>query len=519
MSIYRSPRQFNLKPYQSKARGRERIITGLLLGAFALFNFYLATSEGLISVLFGFLFGWSGVRNFLLGIRLFGLPERERAYRVSTQGLYKVLEGQDLARLDLSEIQAIWLDAQGEQLSLMNERGVEVIKRDDLSVPEEWEEFTTWVERSITERIYRVSPESWTHVQQQSEVMSKLGERKTRGMRLMMLSLMIGAGILFSYWMQTHLLFILQTNQSDLMYDLLGAPSWMTLSSGEVNRFFSGLILPRSGLSLIFNLAVLYWVGRALERVWGTWRALSVYFGGYVAGLLALCLLDGHALYMGAQGGSLSVAVAAYAFNWIKSPSSQSSSAALPEVLKKAKGHALISLIVFFLVIAFDAHVTWKVWVSWMMSAAVGGALSILWMRQGRKQLWVLPQTERSVLISSLLGASLPVASLIFATSLPHPLSQIGAPEEVDQRFTPLAIIELAQQCSGAPLEKVFRLPDQMGELLTSPPPCSARERGHQSDCECLACLGRCFLQSAAEQRHRLRLGPCVFLQGVRARL
>ena len=274
MSIYRSPRLFTLKPYQSKTRGRERIITGLLLGLFALFNFYLASHEGLISIIFGVLFGWSGIRNVLLGLRLISLPERERAYRVSTQGLYKVLEGQDLARLDLSEVQAVWLDAQGHHLSLMNARGVEVLKKDDLSNPEEWEEFTTWVERSITESIYRSNPEAWSHVQQQSAVMSQLGDRKTRGTRLMMLSLLVGA-VIFFYWVQSHLLFFMQANRSDLIYEMLGGPSWTALSYGEITRVFSGIALPRSGLSLIFNLSVLYWVGRSLERVWGTWRVLA----------------------------------------------------------------------------------------------------------------------------------------------------------------------------------------------------------------------------------------------------
>ena len=37
-SPYRIPKTFKLKPYQSKARGRERVITGGLLVMFAIFN-------------------------------------------------------------------------------------------------------------------------------------------------------------------------------------------------------------------------------------------------------------------------------------------------------------------------------------------------------------------------------------------------------------------------------------------------------------------------------------------------
>lgn len=55
-SPYRSPKTFKLKPYQSKTRGRERVRTGALLLAFAFFNLYLTSVDGLISLFFAIFF-------------------------------------------------------------------------------------------------------------------------------------------------------------------------------------------------------------------------------------------------------------------------------------------------------------------------------------------------------------------------------------------------------------------------------------------------------------------------------
>ena len=167
-SPYRSPKTFKLKPYQSKTRGRERVRTGALLLAFAFFNLYLTSVDGLISLFFAIFFGWSGIRNIALGLQLSKAPEKNRAYRVSTQGLFKVLEGRELARLDLREVRAIWMNADQSQLSLMTDRGVETIQREELALASEWEIFTTWLERSVTETIYRDDPRLWEELQKQS---------------------------------------------------------------------------------------------------------------------------------------------------------------------------------------------------------------------------------------------------------------------------------------------------------------------------------------------------------------
>ena len=58
-----------------RLRGRERVITGGLLVMFAIFNLYMMSIDGVISLLFAIFFGWSGLKNIALGLRLSQLPE------------------------------------------------------------------------------------------------------------------------------------------------------------------------------------------------------------------------------------------------------------------------------------------------------------------------------------------------------------------------------------------------------------------------------------------------------------
>ena len=99
------------------------------------------------------------------------MPETDRAYRISTQGLFKILDGKELARLELKEIKAIWFSTDQNKLSLMTHRGVETIGKDELLKEDEWYEFANWVERSVTDNLYRSSPLLWKSVQKQSELM------------------------------------------------------------------------------------------------------------------------------------------------------------------------------------------------------------------------------------------------------------------------------------------------------------------------------------------------------------
>ena len=480
-SPYRSPKTFKLKPYQNKSRGRERVITGILLLCFALFNLYLTSVDGLISLLFAVFFGWSGVRNISLGIRLGQAPQKDRAYRVSTQGLFKVLEGRELARLDLREVKAIWFSSDQHSLSIMTSKGVETITKDELELDQEWEIFTTWLERSITEVIYRDDPRLWQELQQQSEAMSSLGERRFVGAKMMMLALFVGAGVYY-YQMQFHLPFFLQAGRSDLLSSLIGAPSSFLLSDLEnLYRVFSGIVIPTSGLSLIYDLFVLYWVGRTLEPLWGTWRLFLVYFSGYLFGLLAVLLLDSNALYIGSHGASIALCTSAYLWNGLGIKRKQMS--AMPEILKRAKTSSFILLLVFVMTLGFETSPTYVQQLSWLVSAGIGALFAWLFGRsKAYGRAWILSDGDRFSGLSAIMAGTIPVGSLVFGFMAMIEMNHQSDYTYDIARYTPIAQIELGQRCTGAPLEELSPLPKEAIEAIPPLKRCSQQTLNELSD-------------------------------------
>ena len=464
-SPYRSPKTFKLKPYQSKTRGRERVRTGALLLAFAFFNLYLTSVDGLISLFFAIFFGWSGIRNIALGLQLSKAPEKNRAYRVSTQGLFKVLEGRELARLDLREVRAIWMNADQSQLSLMTDRGVETIQREELALASEWEIFTTWLERSVTETIYRDDPRLWEELQKQSLAMSKLGDRTLVGSKMLMLALLVGAGLFF-YQMQFHLPFFVQVGRSELLSNVMGAPSAYLLSLGELHRLFAGLMIPSTGLSLIYDLFVLWWVGRSLEQLWGTWRVALIYFVGYLVGCLTLGVLSSHELYIGAHGGSLALCTSAYLFQGFFSRTKMDMRS-MPELLRRAKVSAFILLLIFVFTLGFDVYPSSALRTSWFMSALSGALCGWLFGQQTKKtRLWVLREGGYKSGLISIMGAAIPVGSLLFSLLTVNTAFEQLPQEPITDRYSLAAQIELAQRCTGAPVEEVSPLPIEAIEAL-----------------------------------------------------
>ena len=472
MSDYLSPKTYSLKPYQSKEKGRERIMTGALLFGFALFNFYLAAEDGFLSLLFGVFFGWSGLKNISLGLRLRQLPSRDRAYRVTPSALFKVLEGKDLARLAFSDVKAIWLDDGQAKLSLMTQRGVEELTKDEFQVEQDWERFTHQVERSLTTLIYRSDPAAWQSVQQQSQSMAELSARKPLGVRSIALSLTCGA-ILFFYFLQSHLPYLVQTGRSELLYILLGAPSLDLINGLTWSSLFTGLLLPVSGISLIFDLFALFWVGRPLERAWGTLPFLVLYLGGYFVGLLpGLLGLDlAPPLYIGATGGSIALFTAAFALR-------QNDQKSFPPQLKRARTSAIILGFVFIFVISFELRMFGLASTGWIASAVFGSLLAKYFIQLSTAQAsWTLGGSPlRARLYAGLTSLCFIVSVFGSLTGQSH-LSEITTAEQLSGTFTPSALIERSQQCSGAPLSSLGFLPPDVDELLPPVKRCSASER------------------------------------------
>lgn len=473
-SSYRIPKTFKLKPYQSKARGRERMMTGGLLVLFAIFNLYMMSIDGVISLIFALFFGWSGLKNIALGLRLTQLPERDRAYRISTHGLFKILDGKELARLNLNEIRALWFNDDQSKLSLMTHRGVETIAKEELAEEGQWDTFTTWVERSVTTVIYQADPRLWQELQAQSESMAKLGKRRLLGSVMMILALLMGAGMFF-YHSWTHIPFFLQTESSDLALTSLGAISSDLLSLSQAYRIFASLILPGPGLSLLFNLFTLYWVARPLEQLWGTRRILLIYGLGYFVGLFTLMISSHNQLFIGAQCASLAICIIAYSYYTQLKASRHLSSP--PLLLKKASSAAFILGFIFLLGQGFERAPSGALEASWLLTAVMSIALANIMVKISVQQRnWVLSDGEKWSVSLSILCAALPVASVLFAfVNIQEPVT-INVEQQLNH-YTPSALIELGQRCSGAPLQEFSPLNLEVIEALPTPTACPKETR------------------------------------------
>ena len=473
-SPYRVPKTFKLKPYQSKARGRERVITGGLLVLFAIFNLYMMSIDGVISLLFAIFFGWSGLKNIALGLRLSQLPERDRAYRISTHGLFKILEGRELARLNLNEIKAMWLNEDENKLSLMTHRGVETISKEELAAEEEWETFTQWVERSVTTVVYQTDPRLWNELQTQSISMAQLGKRRLLGSVMMIFALLVGAGLFF-YYSWDHIPYFLQTESSDLVLMSLGAINAELLSVDNFYRLLASLVLPGPSLSLLFNLFTLYWVARPLEQLWGTRWVLLIYVLGYVLGAATLLYLAPNQLFIGAQCSSLALCIATYTYyTQLRSGTHLSSP---PLILKKASSAAFILAFIFILSQGFERSPSYALESAWIIAAVssifLGHFLAQISIVERN---WVLNNGQKWSVPLSILCAALPVASILFAAvNFKEPV-EIKSEEQLNA-YSSSALIELAQRCSGIPLQELSPLNLEVIEALPTPQPCSKETR------------------------------------------
>lgn len=512
MSDYREPRTYPLKPYQSKEKGNERLLTGVLLSLFGLFNLYLSVEEGLISLLFGLFFGWSGLKNISLGLKLRQLPERERAYRVTPEALYKVLEGRDLARLAFAEVSGIWFDQGRTTLSIMNARGVEELKRSELSVESDWEYFTHQIERSITALVYRSDPSHWTEVQRQSEAMSDLNKRKPLGVYVM-LTLITLFSLIYFYFLQFHLPYLIQVGRSELLNLLLGAPSPLLEGGLAWNRVLTGLLIPISGLSLLFTIFSLLWVGRVLERAWGTRRIIIVFLGGYLAGLLPLFFgnIGASELYLGSIGGSVALIATAHQLM---------GKLTLPPPLKRARTSSLILTFVFIFIISFELSIAGMSSTSWISSLCFGVLMGKIFTSQCKAGgVWTLPESSsQAQWFAALSGLGLLSAALVSLLGEGY-LHDATSPARIAGHLTPSAQIELSQRCSGAPLSRLTQLPTEVTEHLPPPDRCPNTER--QMLVRSLKQLEGFFpiadLSSARSSEQELQTHPSLYLPLQRA--
>jgi membrane associated rhomboid family serine protease len=102
---------------------------------------------------------------------------------------------------------------------------------------------------------------------------------------------------------------------AETIYDkgaLLGSPPQsgfeVGVAHGEWWRLVSGAFLHASILHILFNMLILYWLGRLLEPAIGSVRFAAVYAVSLFAGSLGALVLTPHALTVGASGAIFGLA-------------------------------------------------------------------------------------------------------------------------------------------------------------------------------------------------------------------
>lgn len=82
-----------------------------------------------------------------------------------------------------------------------------------------------------------------------------------------------------------------------------GALRALEVADGELWRIVSAAFFHGDLIHLGFNMALLWWLGTALENYAGSWRMVTIYFSAVVWGSAGALLLNPEAFTLGASGG------------------------------------------------------------------------------------------------------------------------------------------------------------------------------------------------------------------------
>jgi membrane associated rhomboid family serine protease len=274
---------FKLKPYPAQERGGRSVAIGVASLLMALFNLSLVESEGASALIFTLIFGVMGAQRLAVGVRLRALPEQDRAYRVSPEGLFKVLGGRDLARLDLGQVSALWLSEQRDTLYLLTSRGLQTLSADELARGEEWGDFTQHLERCLSTRLWAQGREVWEAAQQKSHALRRLrgapAQTAHRLIALCVISLPATALLAALSGLTPSALLAAYPH---LTYALFGGSAPWLLEGVGWSRLAVAPLANLDITHITLVCACLWWAGRPLERVWGGAR-LWLLFGGSLA--------------------------------------------------------------------------------------------------------------------------------------------------------------------------------------------------------------------------------------------
>ena len=448
-----SPVTFKLKPFPMKERGQRRVIVGVLSLAMATFNLALVPHEGAIALIFALLFGWSGLKNLTVGLRMRSAPEQTRAMRVSVRGLYKVVEGRDVARLPLKRVVALWREEGAERLWLCTRNGSQAFQPDELARVEEWPRFEAQLERCLSHALWGEGEERWREVQAQSHTLKALQGRPApttkRLITLFTLSFPFALWLVLGAYPPELLL----AGYPELTLALSGGSALWLLDGLEWGRLLLGPLLRNDLMQLSLSLLTLWWVARPLERALGGARVLALTFSALALSAWAHTLMDYPTPLIGAVAPQIALLMSGWNVVAAQPPG-------LSEVVG-LKRNALLWLTVghIFVLSLLPPQLASNI----SVDVLGGGAVGVLC-----KNVWSLPQplwVKRGATsgLTKLIGGALVIASLVSAVtytmSLNAPLEQ--RVERVLERAPsqPSWRAQLATLCAyGAPCTKEQRL-------------------------------------------------------------
>jgi len=261
---------FKLTPYPSQQKGQAQIRSGVFSISLSIFLLITVMEGDWFTVVIAVYFLIVALQLILAGSALKRMPDRSRAVRIGPHGLYKMIEGSDVAQLPLQRVKALWKSEAEDTLWLSTHKGAQRFSPDDLRDPAEWPHFVTHLERSLSHSLWSVSEDLWRDVQQNSHQMKRLGRSGSPLTRLLVtltaISVPVGAAMVT--WSGVSLEQLV-SGYPEVSFMLLGgSASWLN-TGAEWGRVVVGPWMHFDLIKLCLTSYVFWWSARSLGRVIG----------------------------------------------------------------------------------------------------------------------------------------------------------------------------------------------------------------------------------------------------------
>lgn len=268
---------FKLTPYPSHKKGQEQVQSGLFSMALSIFLLVTLMDGDWFTVIIAVYFLIVAFQLVLAGTALKRMPDRSRAVRIGPQGLYKMIEGSDVAQLPLKRIKALWKNDQGDVLWLCTQKGAQCFSPTELNNPQEWSSFVTHLERSLSHHLWGASQDLWHEVQENSHRMRMVMNSPSHIAKFLMLGTALSIPIGVVFFMLSDLpLEQLISGYPEVSFMLLGGSASWLHTSEEWGRLCVGPWMHFDLIQLILTCYTYWWTTRSLSRILGSYRIINL---------------------------------------------------------------------------------------------------------------------------------------------------------------------------------------------------------------------------------------------------